>query len=701
MSASTIKRFLTEVRPSNRGYLFTLQGTQVKQTLFASNHEAEALILKSIARNEDVFVSLAQFKKDSPKRESTYAEYFASVWIDIDVECGDGKAKPYSTRATGMDALEAFILETDLPRPSILVNSGGGIHAYWCFSQIIAKSDWEPCAKAFKAVCLGKGLQIDKSVTADAARVMRVPGSQNWKLKGNPRPVLIIEPNANDPSIQIDFDAFAKQVITLQSALSKPPLLTATLPGNLIGHLKQPITALTKSLIGNAETPEAVQKVESALSSIDPDITYPEWFRALCALKSTDWDCAQKIALTWSAKGAKFDADVFEKQWAQIKTYGGVSLGSLFHMAQQMGGQRSTAPTASGNPAPSGVDHPGDIRNGKAYATMHRGTLIFVKPMGRWFRWDGNRWAICLCEDEMEAAKQTAKRLLDEAARVAATDPDRGKRLFAHALQTQNLPRLEAMIRLASSEFGMVIGDASQLDADPWMLGVRNGVVDLRSSALLPPEPERLITKQCNAAYAPEAVCLRWMDFLDDVFSGDLATIESVQRLLGYTLTGSTTEEKMVICYGHGANGKSVFSNVVSNIIGEYYTVGPNCLLVARGKNDNSVRNDLAKLFGARLISVNELAAGARLDEQVIKQLAGREPISARFLHKEFFDFLPTGKVWLRTNHRPVITGEDDGIWRRLVLLHFKRKFSAEEQDCSGQAISDTSIGCLAAILCS
>ena len=98
MSAATIKRFLTEVRPSNRGYLFTLQGTQVKQTAFASNHEAEALILQSIAQNEDVFVSLAQFQKDSPKREGTYAEYFASVWIDIDVECGDGKAKPYSTR---------------------------------------------------------------------------------------------------------------------------------------------------------------------------------------------------------------------------------------------------------------------------------------------------------------------------------------------------------------------------------------------------------------------------------------------------------------------------------------------------------------------------------------------------------------------------------------------------------------------------
>jgi putative DNA primase/helicase len=331
-------------------------------------------------------------------------------------------------------------------------------------------------------------------------------------------------------------------------------------------------------------------------------------------------------------------------------------------------------------------DEPGDIRNGKVFAGMHRDKLLFAKPMGRWLRWDGNRWAICTCGEEMEAAKETAKQLLDEAAKVAPTDSEKGKRLFAHALHTQNLPRLEAMIRLASSEPGMVIGNASELDADPWLLGVKNGVVDLRTGTHLASDPKMLITKQCNATYTPEADCPRFKQFLNEIFDDDLETIAAVRRLLGYTLTGTTSEEVMVICHGHGANGKSVFSNIVSNVIGEYYTVGPNCLLVARDKNDNSVRNDLAKLLGARLISVNELKQDAKLDEQVIKQLAGREPMSARFLHKEFFDFQPTGKVWLRTNHRPTVTGEDDGIWRRLVLIPFKRKFSEKERDTNLEA---------------
>jgi putative DNA primase/helicase len=277
-------------------------------------------------------------------------------------------------------------------------------------------------------------------------------------------------------------------------------------------------------------------------------------------------------------------------------------------------------------------DQSGDIRNGKAFSAMHRGKLMFVKPMGKWFRWDGNRWATCTCNEEMEAAKETANKLVDKALQFTITDLDKGNRLLAHARLTQNLPRLEAMIRLASSEQGMVIGNASELDADPWLLGVKNGVVDLRTGTLLAPDPELLITKQCNAKYQPEADCPRFKQFLNEIFENDLEKIAAVQRLLGYTLTGTTDEEVMVICYGQGANGKSVFSNIVSNVIGDYYTIGPNCLLVARDKCDNSVRNDIAKLLGARLISVNELAQGSRLDEQVIKQLAGREPMSARFL---------------------------------------------------------------------
>jgi putative DNA primase/helicase len=168
---------------------------------------------------------------------------------------------------------------------------------------------------------------------------------------------------------------------------------------------------------------------------------------------------------------------------------------------------------------------------------------------------------------------------------------------------------------------------------------------------------------------------------LDQIFINDTETIECVQRLLGCTLLGLATEEILIICYGHGSNGKSVFSNVVHKIMGGYAITAPPSLLTARRQDDTGPRNDLAALAGARYVSINEMQAGDRLDEQVVKMLAGREPISARFLHQEFFEFTPSFTPWLRTNHKPIITGLDDGIWRRLVLLPFNRKFTDDEKD--------------------
>ena len=190
-----------------------------------------------------------------------------------------------------------------------------------------------------------------------------------------------------------------------------------------------------------------------------------------------------------------------------------------------------------------------------------------------------------------------------------------------------------------------------------------------------------LITRRCNATYNPDAQCSRWLQFLDEVFGGDLDTIETVQRALGYTLTGSTTEEVLFICHGYGSNGKSVFNNVVATILGDYGRVAPSSMLTARRTGDASPRNDLASIAGSRYVSINELQCGDRLDEQVVKMLAGREPISTRFLYQEHFEFTPTFAAWLRTNHKPIITGDDDGIWRRLVLIAFSKQFTGSQCD--------------------
>jgi len=327
------------------------------------------------------------------------------------------------------------------------------------------------------------------------------------------------------------------------------------------------------------------------------------------------------------------------------------------------------------------IESHGDIRNAKAFASLASGELIYVTTRGRWLKWDKTRrWILCEKEEEVAFAKMCCARILGAASSIFGQDHERGKKMISQAITAHNLPRIQAMLRLAISEPDMAVTDR-ELDTNPYQLGVLNGVVNLKTGEHIDNQPHYYITRYCNANFEDDAVCPNWIRFLYQIFEEDEATIESVQLLLGYTLTGLVTEEIAVICYGVGSNGKSVFGNVINQILGGYSTTAASTVLTTRRSDDASPRNDLAALAGARYVSINELQAGDRLDEQVVKMIAGREPISARFLHKEFFEYMPTFTAWLRTNHKPIVTGEDDGIWRRLVLLRFNRKFSDGEKD--------------------
>ena len=326
------------------------------------------------------------------------------------------------------------------------------------------------------------------------------------------------------------------------------------------------------------------------------------------------------------------------------------------------------------------LDSHGDVRNARAFAQCAGRQFLYVATRDRWLQWRQQRWNVCEKDEHVAMAKDVCGRILNAAGSVFGQDQERGKRLLQEAMAAHNLARITAMLKLTVSEPDMATTDR-ELDSDPYFLGVRNCVIDLRTGMRYFNQPEMRITRYCNAGFSEDATCPQWLRFLDEVFIHDAETIACVQRLLGCTLLGLATEEKLIICYGHGSNGKSVFSNVVHKIMGGYAITAPPSLLTARRQDDTGPRNDLAALAGARYVSINEMQAGDRLDEQVVKMLAGREPISARFLHQEFFEFTPSFTPWLRTNHKPIVTGLDDGIWRRLVLLPFSRKFTDDEKD--------------------
>lgn len=378
---------------------------------------------------------------------------------------------------------------------------------------------------------------------------------------------------------------------------------------------------------------------------------------------------------------------------------GRITMGSLIDIAQKAGWspalwrQRAALPPgippllpASPLPGHVGLYRPvdwtvhGDIRNARHFATMFCGRMLYVHGLNAWLRWSDDRWVLCDQGQEIEAVKLAAQAMMADATASLAVDQDRGKGRVREAMTAHNITRLKATLELARPEPGMSTRPAD-LDANPTLLGVGNGVVDLKSGTLLPNRPDMLITRYCEADYDTAATCPRWLQFLSEVFAGDQATIDSVQRLLGYTLTGLNTEEIIVFCIGFGANGKSIFGNIVNRIIGGYSKVAPHSLLAARRRDDHGPRGDIAMLEGARLVSVNELPAGMQLDEQAVKALAGREPISARALYEGFRTFDPRFTVWVRTNHRPIIKGDDDGIWRRIVVLSFRQKFEGASCD--------------------
>jgi len=336
---------------------------------------------------------------------------------------------------------------------------------------------------------------------------------------------------------------------------------------------------------------------------------------------------------------------------------------------------------ATPNPTDLTRNH-GDVLTGRLFAQMWKDRFVFVAKTGKWLRWDieSHMWVWCHMGEELHACKEVAQELLMLGGKTIASDPSEGKRLLSIGTKAHDLKRLEAMLKLAPTEPEMSVLP-TELDSDPWLLGAQNGVIDLRTGELIPNQPKHLITRRCDASYDKEAKCDLWLKFLGEIFSGDQETIDTIQRALGYTLTGVVDEEVLFICHGFGSNGKSVFNNVFATILGSYGRVAPSSLLIIRRDGDTAPRNDLAGIAGARYVSINELQSGDRLDEQVVKLLAGREAISARFLYHEHFEFNPTFKPWLRTNHKPIITGDDDGIWRRLVLIHFAKQFIGSQRD--------------------
>lgn len=315
-----------------------------------------------------------------------------------------------------------------------------------------------------------------------------------------------------------------------------------------------------------------------------------------------------------------------------------------------------------------------DAGNARRLVTAHGHHVRYVGQWGAWLIWDGRRWKRDTRGHIYELAKAVAQDLWREAVNL---EGEHRKQAFKWALQSEGAGKIRAMVELARSDPKVAI-DPQQLDANRWLLNVHNGTIDLRDGGRRDHDPRDLITKMADVEHAFEAAATRFDRFLAQILP-DPEVREFVQRWFGYCLTGDVGEHKILFAYGAGANGKSTLLNTLAKVLGDYARQAAPDLLMRR--RDDPHPTGLADLQGSRLVLAAETGEGRRLDEALVKRLTGGDRVKARHLYADFFEFDPTHKFVVATNHRPEIAGTDHGIWRRIRLVPFDVVIADEDQD--------------------
>ena len=311
--------------------------------------------------------------------------------------------------------------------------------------------------------------------------------------------------------------------------------------------------------------------------------------------------------------------------------------------------------------------------------------MLFVEGVG-WHTWSPP-WRL----DELGArrivhalGKIIAQEAADMAQWVAAADDmnerERRQKImdarFDWAKQTESAHRIEAALRMAAS---LLHVKAEVLDANPMLLGTPSGVLELDNGQHRGHDPRDYLTKIAGCDFDSTATAPIWERFIAEIFADDGELIDYMQRLIGYMLSGQRGEHLLPIFWGGGANGKSTLLGTIQFMLGEYAGGAAPGLLIVKGGNEHPT--GLADLQGRRLVIASETGEAGRLNEEQVKLLTGGDAITARRMRMDFYTFMPTHQIVLQTNHRPRVSGTDEGIWRRLRLIPFAVTIPKERRD--------------------
>ena len=320
-----------------------------------------------------------------------------------------------------------------------------------------------------------------------------------------------------------------------------------------------------------------------------------------------------------------------------------------------------------------------DSGNAQRLRDKYRGNIRYSYNRKKWLYWDGKRWVY----DESGEIKKLADCIVADLKREALREEDEDERdkKLKFASKTANSAGKCAMITEAQHLDGIPIR-MDELDQYVDYLNVQNGVVNLRNGELIPHDPNFLMSKIAGCEYDPDGnkKPKRWLKFLFEITGGNEELARYLQKCIGYSLTGSVREQCAFFLYGMGNNGKSTFIETIADMLGDYASnAQPDTIMLKR--SETGAGSDIARLHSARLVTSEEPTEGVRLNEGLVKQLTGGGKVTCRFLYGEPFEYSPEFKLWITTNHKPVVKGTDLGIWRRIRLIPFEVTIPKEKVD--------------------
>lgn len=340
--------------------------------------------------------------------------------------------------------------------------------------------------------------------------------------------------------------------------------------------------------------------------------------------------------------------------------------------------------TVTGDNSEKKTKHYDQNDTGNAHRLYDKyGNIIkYVFDRNHWYFWNGKNWLM----DETNQIKVLADEICRDLKQYAYSIDDEKlqEKALRFASKSANSGAKEAFIK-ECRHLNAIPAVLDDFDAYPDFLNCQNGIINLRNGELIPHDVQFMMSKVCNSEYdIDHKEPTKWLQFLNDITDCNKELIEYIQRSIGYSLTGSIKEQCAYFLYGDGNNGKSTFIDTIADLLGSYSrnTQPETLMLQSRvGGIGGGANTEIARLKSARFVHCEESKDGAKLDEGLLKQLTGGSRVTCRFLYCEEFEYTPEFKIWIATNHKPIIRGMDFGIWRRIKLIPFEVKIPDNKVD--------------------